>query len=72
MKMSFPNQGTITLIVSNLQVGASCDDAFKPSSIYKWLLPHTIGSNMFKFTPNSPKCVDVKTWHMKISTNHEH
>ncbi len=41
-------------VVYNLQGAVSCHDGFKPSSIYEWLPPHTIGSYLLKCTPNSP------------------
>ncbi len=53
--MALPNQSIVTLIVYNLHGRASCHGAFKPSSIYKWLSPHTIGSHLFTFITNSRK-----------------
>ncbi len=53
--MVIPNQSSIILVVYHLQGAASCHGAFKPSSIYKWLPPYTMGSNLFTFMPNSPK-----------------
>ncbi len=73
IKIEFPNWSIIILIVYNLQEGASCQGAFKPSFIYKWLPPNlfqTHENNYTMYRCQNLACVDFnKPWALGSQNN---